>query len=135
MIEQSNGDGSIQRLLIYGQSKVGKTTSASLLENSVIIDMEDGTQFLNCKKVDILKHIREGMTGMQAIRAVYKYFKENFTGKATKEFPYDTIVFDTVDLLELWAGQEVADENDEDYYTDIPYGAGYSMLRDKIITL
>jgi len=134
VIEQTKGDGTIDRLLIYGQSKVGKTTCTSLLKHAIVIDMEDGTKFLKCNKIDILSMMKDA-TGMYALRSAYTYLQKNFTGQATKEFPYDTIVLDTIDLIELWAGQEVAEENDEDYYTDIPYGAGYAMLRDKIIKL
>lgn len=134
MITKSEGKGKLTRLLIYGQSKVGKTTSTSLIPNSINLDLEEGTKFIKCNKINILE-MTKSKNGMEALREVYLYFKENFIGKPTDDFPYDTIIIDTIDVIEKWAGEEVANENDVEHYTDVPYGAGYSILRDKITNL
>lgn len=51
-------------MVLYGPTKVGKTTILSKLENNLIIDMEDGTKYISAMKVkanslEDLKEIRE----------------------------------------------------------------------------
>lgn len=78
-----------QFLLLYGVRKVGKSTLLSKLPNNLIIDLENGTNFLSCLKVKA-SNLEDFILLTEEIK------KHN-----PRKYRYVTI--DTVDILERWA--------------------------------
>jgi hypothetical protein len=125
-----------RKMIIFSKPKVGKTKLAAQLENSLIIDLERGTGFLDAVKYDILSEAeKSGRTPLQEIKALCDAIKAQ--GK-----PYKYGIIDTVTALEdivlplanklyqqtpmgkSWTGSSVL---------TLPNGAGYLYLREAFI--
>jgi hypothetical protein len=110
-------------LIIFSQPKIGKTTALSQLEDNLIIDLEDGTNFVEALKIQI-SSIAELKELGEKIKA---------SGK-----PYKYISIDTITELESWA-EELAtamykkDPKGKSFtgksVLELPMGAGYLWLR------
>ena len=88
-----------RNLLIYGKEKSGKTTAVSKLPNCLIIDVEDGTGFIEGL-------IMQPPAGMGPVSR-FKWLKD--LAKSIKEAnqPYDYVVIDTISQLDIeaeWVG-------------------------------
>lgn len=112
-------------LILFGLPKVGKTTILSTLENNLILDMENGSTYVDALKIKIntLKELKE-------------------TIKAIKEAgkPYKFITIDTITAVEEMAkplaiqlyqnspmfSAKYADVKD---VTQLPNGSGWAFLR------
>lgn len=101
-----------RKLLIYSSPKGGKTTAVSMLPNSLIVDLERGSDFLDAVKVtiDTLDDIRE------LVKAVRK------AGK-----PYRIGIIDTTTKLE-----EMVLPHAAKLYRDTPMGKNWGKLEDKV---
>ena len=62
-------------LILFGLPKVGKTTVLSTLDNNLILDMEQGTTFIDALKVEIktLADLKETIKLIKAAGKPYKY--------------------------------------------------------------
>ena len=107
-------------LTLFGQSKVGKTTTLSQLENCLILDTEQGTDFVSAMKVQV-NNLNELMSTMKAIR--------------DSDHKYDYIALDTLDNMVFWVEHAICAENKVKQIGDIPFGGGYAQVRDRVITL
>jgi hypothetical protein len=118
------------RLLIYGQSKVGKTTQATRLKNNLILDLESGTSYVTGGYiVDVKQEAKQSKKDpLNIIREVYAELV-----KGGHQFKY--VTFDTVDNLEVMIGDEIARENGVDHYTDMAYGKGYALVKDGVLKM
>ena len=118
-----------KRLLTYGAPKVGKTTSLSHLPNALIVDLENGTDNVKGDIVNIPKILREGYEGSEIdiLRALYSQLLE--------DNPYTFIIFDTIDEIERIVAKSIEKEYEVESYGDLPYGKGYALLRDKVISM
>ena len=114
-------------LVLYGPPKIGKTTMASKLENNLVLDLEDGSRFLDIMKmkVDSLDHLKQ--IGREVIKA----------GR-----PYKYITLDTITLLEEWCETEATRKYKESIIgknftgnsiLSLPNGAGYGLLREEVM--
>jgi hypothetical protein len=112
-----------KRIVIYSKPKTGKTTAYAGLENNLILDLENGTDFIDALKVKI--------GGLQELLDA---------GKAIKAAgcPYDFITIDTVTALEemimplaikLYKATSMGKNYDGDNLTTLPNGAGYLYIR------
>lgn len=123
------------RIIIYSQPKMGKTTFVSQLEGNLIIDLEKGSKFVTALKVEVNNLIELAEVGQSII-------------KEGKKYKYVTI--DTVSKLEDWceweatetymnsivgktfnrnqAGQILTRDKWESVLS-LPNGAGYLWLR------
>jgi hypothetical protein len=112
-----------KRILIYSKPKTGKTTAYAGLENNLILDLENGTDYIDAMKVKI--------TNLQELLD---------TGKAIKEAgrPYDYVTIDTVTALEemimplaikLYKQTPMGKNFDGDTVATLPNGAGYLYIR------
>ncbi len=97
------------RVVLYSPPKMGKTTFASQLENNLILDLEDGSNFVTALKVKITS-LAELDDTCRAILA------------AGKPYKYGTV--DTISRLELWCEGEAT----QDYMNS---GIGKSFNRVK----
>lgn len=95
---------SANRILMYSKPKQGKTTALSLLENSLLIDTEAGSDFVDAFKiqVDITKPDHEQAEEfMNILRAIYMKGYNATTKVYTP--PYKVIIIDTYTRLDSWS--------------------------------
>jgi len=113
-----------KRLIVYSKPKTGKTTAFAGLDNNLIIDLENGTDYVDALKVKAnnLKELLE--IGKQVIAA----------GK-----PYKFITIDTVTALEemvaplavkKYRATPMGKNFDGDNVITLPNGAGYLYIRE-----
>jgi hypothetical protein len=112
-----------KRLIIYSKPKTGKTSAFAGLDNNLIIDVENGADYVEALKikVDSLQELLDA-------------------GKAIKEAgqPYKYVTIDTVTALEdmvmplavkLYKRTSMGKNYDGDNVLSLPNGAGYLYLR------
>jgi energy-coupling factor transporter ATP-binding protein EcfA2 len=119
-----------KNLIIFSKPKVGKTTLLSHLENCLILDLEDGSDYVDAIKLKA--------RSVEDIRAI---------GKAIKEagYPYKYVAVDTITALEEMCipfAEEMYSKSSmgATWFTvgklkygtilNMPNGAGYSWLRE-----
>jgi len=86
-------------MVIFGQPKVGKTTILAELDNCLLIDLEEGSDFVSALKVDVLKEAREQDTApINILQDVIKTIGEQ--NKKNGGYVYKYIALDTVTALE-----------------------------------
>lgn len=118
--------------------KHGKTEAISKLPNHLIVDLEQGAEFVECTKLDVVDIIRKNNTNPLAViqelgKKLDDYYAEN------KKYPYDYLVVDTTSALEEFArkyatimykmtpiGKSFAGT---DVVSELPNGGGYDWLR------
>jgi hypothetical protein len=112
-----------KRIVIYSKPKTGKTTAYAGLDNNLILDLENGTEYVDALKVKI--------SNLQDLLDAGKAIKE--AGK-----PYDFVTVDTVTALEemimplaikLYKQTPMGKNFDGDTVTTLPNGAGYLYIR------
>lgn len=124
-------------IVLFSQPKTGKTTAVSELENCLLIDLEEGSEFVDALKIDVIKESRKNnelpiVTLKKLINKIKEANKEN------GNYVYKFIALDTVTALEdlvlplankmykdtpqgrNWEGSDV---------TTLPNGAGYRFTR------
>ena len=111
-----------RRLLLYSVPKAGKTTIFSQLPNSLIIDTEDGSDFVDALKIKIdttLPFDKQYEQFMEILRAIWKEGYNRETGIYTP--PYETLIVDTMTRLDEWS--EIIGTLE---YMDKPQGKSYN---------
>jgi hypothetical protein len=112
-----------KRIVIYSKPKTGKTTAYAGLEDNLILDLENGTDFVEALKVKI-GSLQELLDTGKAIKAAGN--------------PYKFITVDTVTALEdmimplavkLYRATAMGKNFDGDNVTTLPNGAGYLYIR------
>ncbi len=112
-----------KRLIIYSKPKTGKTTAFAGLENNLILDLENGSEYVEALKIKI--------NSLQDLLDA---------GKAIKEAgcPYTYVTVDTVTALEdmigplaikLYKQTSMGSKYDGTNVLTLPNGAGYLYLR------
>lgn len=123
-----------RKLLIYSPPKCGKTTAVSFLPNSLIVDLEKGSDFLDAVKVTInsLEDIRE-LVG--AIRTAGKPYKIGIIDTTTKleelVLPHAAKLYRDTPMGKNWG--KLKDGTTDDPNANIlalPNGGGYLYLRE-----
>jgi hypothetical protein len=113
-----------KRLVIYSKPKTGKTTAYAGLDNNLILDLENGTEYVDSLKITI--------NNLQDLLDAGKAIKE--AGK-----PYKYVTVDTVTALEnmimplavkLYRKTAVGKNYDGDNVASLPNGAGYLYIRE-----
>lgn len=93
------------RLIIYSSPKVGKTTSLSQLKDCLIIDLENGSNFVDALKIKV-----------GSLKELYEVGEEiKKQGK-----PYKYVAIDTATKLEEWC-----EEDAKRLYLETPMGANF----------
>jgi hypothetical protein len=112
-----------KRIVIYSKPKTGKTTAYAGLDNNLILDLENGADYVDALKVKV--------SSLQELLDVGKAVKE--AGK-----PYKFITVDTITVLEemimplavkLFQKTPMGKNFDGDNVTTLPNGAGYLYIR------
>ena len=123
-----------KNLILFGLPKAGKTTAVSKLPNSLIIDLENGTDYLDdCYSVKATNY-KELWKIARALSPIWKGKQnENY-----EEHNYQFIILDTVTALEEMANQyaikiyqdtPMGRNFDGDNILNLPNGAGYYYIR------
>jgi hypothetical protein len=112
-----------KRIVIYSKPKTGKTTAYAGLDNNLILDLENGTDYVEALKVKI-SSLQELLDTGKAIKAAGN--------------PYKFITIDTVTALEdmimplaikLYRATPMGKNFDGDTVVTLPNGAGYLYIR------
>lgn len=112
-----------KRLLVYSKPKTGKTTAFAGLEDNLILDLENGAEYVEALKIPI--------SDLQTLLDAGKAIKE--AGK-----PYKYVTVDTVTALEemimplavkLYRQTAMGKNYSGDNVTTLPNGAGYLYIR------
>ena len=115
-------------LVLYGAPKVGKTTVLSELEGNLIVDLEDGTDFLSALRIKA--------HDMGELEAIAQSLRNELARTGKPAYPFISI--DTVSKMEDWAeirGTERYKANPigKNYegasVVLLPHGHGYLLLR------
>lgn len=102
------------RIVLYGPTKIGKTTFASTIPGALLLDVEGGSGFLNMARID-----RDRLDSYQGFMNTLQQIYE-------QEHHFTTLVIDTVDWLESLLFAQAAKEHNKTSIADVSYGAGYA---------
>ncbi len=125
MIEISNGvENTPVKAVIYGAEGIGKSTLASKMPKAIFFDVECGTARL----------------AVQRTRPISKPFEDfneimtDFTEiiNRRKELGIETIVFDTIDALELLIIKHVCQKHGKDGIESFGYSKGYTFVAEEL---
>jgi hypothetical protein len=112
-----------KRLIIYSKPKTGKTSAFAGLEDNLIIDLENGADYVEALKIQV-NSLQELLDAGKAIKAAGN--------------PYKYVTIDTVTALEdmvgplaikLYRQTSMGKNYDGDNVLSLPNGAGYLYLR------
>ena len=107
-------------LTVFGQSKVGKTTMLSKLDNCLILDTEKGTKYVDALKVQINNSVD--------LKNTVRALKESGD-------QYTYLALDTIDNVVSWFEKDVARDNIVDSFAKIPFGDGYNQVRTRTMAM
>jgi hypothetical protein len=125
-------------LVIFGHTKQGKTTIVAALKDNLIIDLEGGTRYYECMKIDVKAQAETADVSSWAVfKDIMKELKEYKKEHGKNMYKYITI--DTVGVLEdvimPYAVQlhKMAPQNKNFVGSDLkglPNGAGWGPIRE-----
>lgn len=127
-----------KKIIMFSNPKSGKTTAVAALENNLILDLENGSEFLDALKINVLQLARENnKTPLTVLKEVFNTIKEANDKKGG--FVYKYITIDTVSAMEeislelaniLYRKTPMGRNWTGDDVTKLPNGAGYQYLRE-----
>lgn len=83
-----------KRILLFGHSKVGKTSLTSALPNNLLIDLEDGSEFVDGMKLNVRQiALKEGKNPISVLKEISEAIKKS-------DHKYDYITIDTATGME-----------------------------------
>jgi hypothetical protein len=123
-----------RKMLIYSPPKCGKTTSASMLEDSLIVDLEQGSDFLDATKVKVesITQIRELVKALKAPGAPkYRVGVIDTTTKLEEMvLPYASELYQASPMGKNWGKLPNGQNDPSANVLTLPNGAGYLYLRE-----
>ena len=105
------------KCVIYGPESIGKTTLASEFPNALIVDVENGSNALNVRRVRCDKSWEELLSTVKEIIDTPALCK--------------TVVIDTADWAEYLCAKYVCDKYKKVNIDDFGYGKGYTYLTEE----
>lgn len=125
MIEISNGVTSTPiKAVIYGAEGIGKSTLASKMPNAIFFDIECGTARLAVQRTRPISKPFEDFNEVMAD------FEEIINRR--QELNIKTIVFDTLDALELLITKQVCKKYGKDGIESFGYSKGYTYVAEEM---
>lgn len=125
-------------IILFSNPKSGKTTAVSALDNNLILDLENGAEFLDSMKINVLQLSKEhNKSPLTVLKEVIGKIAES--NKAKGNYTYKYITIDTVTALEdislelankLYRNTPMGRNWIGDDVTKLPNGAGYQYLRE-----
>lgn len=130
-----------KKMLIFGSVKVGKTSSVAQLPNSLIIDLESGSNYFECASIDIKDEaLKNGVHYINYFKGVAEEIKKANIAAGKKV--YDFIILDSLSVLEDMADQLATAEYKktvqgksfigESVITGLSKGAGWALARESM---
>tara|TARA_R110000822_G_scaffold302649_2_gene426972 strand:+ start:22075 stop:22839 length:765 start_codon:yes stop_codon:yes gene_type:complete len=130
-------------MVVFSQPKMGKTTVVSKLDNCLILDLEEGSHFVDALKINIKEKAKQEdklpvvvlKLIVNAIKAeneknggyVYKYIAvDTVTALEEIVLPLANKMYKATNMGRNWVGDDV---------TTLPNGAGYKYTRDALSTV
>ncbi|HPQ79876.1 MAG TPA: AAA family ATPase [Candidatus Dojkabacteria bacterium] len=127
-----------RKLLIYSPPKAGKTTAVSMLPDSLIVDLEQGSDFLDAMKVKVnnIDDIRELIIALQSPGAPkYRYGIIDTTTKLEEMvISVAASMYRATPMGKNWGKLEdkITDDPEANILT-LPNGGGYLYLREAYV--
>lgn len=127
-----------RRAVFFAHTKVGKTEALSKLKNNLILDLEEGAEYVEAMKIDFKKILRDNDTNPLA---VFQSIGDELTKyyKAHGVWQYDFLTVDTTSALEDYAKTYATILYKQtpigksfpgtDVINELPNGGGYLWLR------
>lgn len=112
-----------QRLVVYGQEGVGKTTLAAQLPSPLVLDTEAGSGQLVVDRVPV-----------GSLEDLGDALREILAERAAGRLPYRTVVLDTADRIWNMAADHVCREKGWKSIEDAGYGKGLKMATEQFCT-
>lgn len=106
------------RVVLYGIAGIGKSTFASKFPKPLFLDLEKGTAQLDCDRL---------------IPANYAEFIESC--KLFKESDYQTLIIDTIDILETFISAKICNQNQVPTIESMDFGKGYAAMAQEWVKL
>jgi hypothetical protein len=126
-----------KKIILFSKPKVGKTEALSALDNCLLIDLENGSEFVNAMKINVLDIAqKQNQSPISVLKEVIESIKE--ANKKAGKFVYKYGAIDTVSALEdmvLVLANKLYKETPQgrnwqgDDVTTLPNGAGYQYTR------
>lgn len=127
-----------KKIILFSNPKTGKTEACAALPDNLIIDLENGSEFVEAMKINILKIAeKEGKTPLTILKEVINQIKQ--ANKDKGGYVYKYITLDTVSALEdislelaniLYRKTSMGRNWTGDDVTKLPNGSGYQFLRE-----
>jgi hypothetical protein len=127
-----------KKIILFSNPKSGKTTAVAALENNLILDLENGSEFLDALKINVLQLARDNnKTPLTILKEIINTIRESNEKKGG--YTYKFITLDTVSALEdialelaniLYRKTPMGRNWTGDDVTKLPNGAGYQYLRE-----
>jgi len=127
-----------KKIILFSNPKSGKTSAAAALENNLILDLENGSEFLDALKINVLQLARDNnKTPLTVLKEIINTIRESNEKKGG--YTYKFITLDTVSALEdialelaniLYRKTPMGRNWTGDDVTKLPNGAGYQYLRE-----
>jgi adenylate kinase family enzyme len=108
--------GTAKRLVIYGPEGIGKSTLATRIPNSLVLDYEDGTKEIDCAR-HLVSDWRNGEAAINSLIA-------NQQGIAA-------VIIDTADWCERMLIENMLKRSGKSSIEDYGYGKGYTALQEE----
>ena len=108
--------GTAKRLVIYGPEGIGKSTLATRIQNSLVLDYEDGTKEIDCSR-HLVTDWRNGEAAINALIA-------NPQG-------ISAVIIDTADWCERMLIENMLKRSGKSSIEDYGYGKGYTALQEE----
>jgi hypothetical protein len=110
-------------ILLYGRSKIGKSTWASKIPNAVFLVTDPGLDEIAAFKVPA-----EGV--MKSWKELLEACREIAEGK----HPFKTIIIDSIDIAYQLCCQQICEDHQEKFWTDgdLAYGKGPAKIRNEM---
>lgn len=105
------------KAVVYGAEGIGKSTLASRMPKAVFFDLEGGTNRLDVKRID------------QRFESFDEFLK---AVAEVSGMGFKTVVFDTVDALELLIVKSVCKKYGKDGIESFGYGKGYTYVGEEM---
>lgn len=113
-----------QRVILYGQEGVGKSTLAAAFPRPLFLDTEDGSHHLPVDRVPVssLADVVGAVADVQRLRDA-------------RQCEYDTIVIDTADALWRMSADAVCSENGWKNVEQPGFGKGYALASNRFCSI
>ena len=127
-------------IVLFAKPKTGKSTMVAALPNSLLIDLEDGSDFLDAVKINVIQEAKkEGVPPMNIIQTIISELTE--ANKKANGYAFKFGIIDTITVVEElvlpvagqmykntpqgrnWQGNDVR---------QLPNGAGYLFCREAL---